>query len=57
MTKENLDKLKLILEILETMSNIKYFENIEFKFALVNSLSQEEVKKIVGKVEGENGRK
>ena len=29
---ELLDNLKLILEVLETMSKLKYFENISFKF-------------------------
>ena len=44
---ENLDNLQLILEVLETMSNMKYFENIEFKFALVNSLSDEKIRDIL----------
>ncbi len=44
---EILYNLKLILEVLETMSNLKYFENIEFKFAIVNAISLEKIKQIL----------
>ncbi len=44
---EIVDNLKLILNLLETMSHIKYFENIEFKFAIVNDLSPEKVRHIL----------
>jgi uncharacterized protein (TIGR03492 family) len=44
---EILDNLKLILEVLETMSKLKYFENIEFKFAIVKALSMEEISQIL----------
>ncbi len=41
------DNLKLILEVLETMSKLKYFENITFKFAVVNDLSKEKIRQIL----------
>ena len=44
---ELLDNLKLILEVLETMSNLKYFENIKFKFAMVNSVSTKQIRQIL----------
>ena len=44
---EILENLQLILEVLETMSNLKYFENIAFKFAIVNSLSLEKIRQIL----------
>ena len=44
---EIVENLQLILEVLETMSNLKYFENIEFKFAIVNALSTEKIKQIL----------
>ncbi len=44
---ELLDNLKLILEVLETMSKLKYFENIAFKFAIVKALSMEEIRQIL----------
>ena len=44
---EILDNLRLILEVLETMSDLKYFENIEFNFAIVNALSFERVMQIL----------
>ncbi len=44
---EILDNLFLILEVLETMSDLKYFENIEFNFAIVNTLSIENIKDIL----------
>ena len=43
---EILDNLQLILEVLEAMSNMKYFENIEFNFAIVNALSKEKIRQI-----------
>ena len=46
---EIVDNLQLILEVLETMSNLKYFENIAFKFAIVNALSTQKIKKILNK--------
>ena len=46
---EILDNLQLILDVLETMSNLKYFENIEFNFAIVNALSLEKISKILNK--------
>ena len=44
---ELLDNLKLILEVLETMSKLKYFENIAFNFAIVKALSMEEIRQIL----------
>ena len=44
---EMIDNLHLILDVLETMSNLKYFENIEFNFAIVDSLSSEIITKIL----------
>ncbi len=44
---EILDNLVSILEILENMSNLKYFENIEFNFAIVNALSTKQIKSIL----------
>ena len=44
---ECLDNLQLILKVLETMSNLKYFENISFKFAIVNALSIDKVRLIL----------
>ena len=44
---ELLDNLKLILEVLETMSKLQYFENIAFKFAIVKALSMEEIRQIL----------
>ena len=41
------DNLQLILEVLETMSNLKYFENIGFKFAIVNALSMKKIREIL----------
>ena len=46
---EIIDNLQLILEVLETMSNLKYFENIVFKFAIVNALSMEKIKHILNR--------
>ena len=44
---EIVDNLQLILELLETMSNLKYFENITFNFAIVKALSMEEIRQIL----------
>ena len=44
---EVLDNLQLILEVLETMSNLKYFENIEFQFAMVNIVSTKKIRQIL----------
>ena len=46
---ESLDNFSLILDLLEKISNIKYFENIEFNFAFVDSLSAEKIKQILHK--------
>ena len=40
---ELLDNLELILEVLETMSKLKYFENISFNFAIVKVISKEKI--------------
>ena len=44
---EIVNNLQLILEVLETMSNLKYFENIEFKFAMVNAISTDKIREIL----------
>ena len=44
---ELIDNLKLILEVLETMSNLKYFKNITFNFAIVKALSKEKISRIL----------
>ncbi len=44
---EIIDNLQLILEVLESMSNMKYFENIEFRFAIVNAISKENIRQIL----------
>ena len=44
---EILNNLLLILELLETMSDLKYFEKIPFKFAIVNDLSREKIKTLL----------
>ena len=46
---EVVENLSLILEVLEEMSYLNYFEKIEFNFALVNSLSIERLKQILNK--------
>ncbi len=43
------ENLQLMLEVLETMSNLKYFENIVFRFAIVNALSTTKIKQILKK--------
>ena len=44
---EILNNLQLLLEVLETMSNLKFFENFVFKFAIVNALSTEKITQIL----------
>ena len=44
---EILDNLLLILELLEAMSNLKYFKKIEFNFAIVNSVSTVKISQIL----------
>ncbi len=44
---ELLENFKLILEVLETMSKFKYFENIAFKFALVKVISIDKIIQIL----------
>ena len=44
---EFLDNLQLILEVLETMAELKYFENVAFKFAIVKALSKEKISQIL----------
>ena len=44
---EILDNFILILEVLEALSDLKYFQNIEFNFAIVNSLSRSKIKEIL----------
>ena len=43
---EILDNFILILEILEAISDFKYFQKIEFNFAIVNSLSSSKIREI-----------
>ncbi len=44
---EIIDNLQLILEVLETMYNLEYFQKIAFKFAIVNDLSIEKIRQIL----------
>jgi len=44
---EILENFQLILQVLETMSTLKYFENISFKFAIVKVLSKEKISEIL----------
>ncbi len=46
---EILDNLQIILEVLETMSNLKYFESIKFDFAIVNALTLEKIWQMLNK--------
>jgi uncharacterized protein (TIGR03492 family) len=46
---ETLDNLVLILEVLETLSDLKYFQKIDFNFAIVNALSSSKIKDIFKK--------
>jgi len=43
---EILDNFVLILEVLEALSDLKYFQKIEFNFAIVNDLSSSKIKAI-----------
>ncbi len=43
------DNFILILEVLETISDLRYFQKIEFNFALVNALSSSEIQEILKK--------
>ncbi len=43
---EILDNFILILEVLEVLSDLRYFQKIEFNFAIVNALSSSKVKEI-----------
>ena len=44
---EFLENLQLILEVLETMAELKYFEEVAFKFAIVKALSKEKISQIL----------
>ena len=44
---EILDNLVSILEVLEAMSDLRYFEKIEFNFAIVNALSKLQIMQIL----------
>ena len=46
---ETIDNLVSILEVLEVMAEISYFQKIEFNFALVNDLSKSMIKQILNK--------
>ena len=43
---EVLDNFVLILEVLEVLSDLRYFQKIEFNFAIVNALSSSKIKEI-----------
>ncbi len=43
---EILENLVLILELLETLSDLRYFQKIEYNFAIVNALSSSKIKEI-----------
>ena len=43
---EVLDNFALILEVLEKLSDLRYFQKIEFNFAIVNALSSSQIKDI-----------
>jgi len=43
---EILDNFVLILEVLEALSDLRYFQKIEFNFAIVNALSSSKIKEI-----------
>ena len=43
---ETLDNFTLILELLEALSDLSYFQKIEFNFAIVNALSSSKIKEI-----------
>ncbi len=44
---EILDNFVLILEVLEELADLRYFQKIEFNFAIVNALSSSKIKKIL----------
>jgi uncharacterized protein (TIGR03492 family) len=46
---EILDNFVLILELLEALSDLRYFQQIQFNFAIVNSLSSSRIKEILQK--------
>ena len=46
---ETLDNFVLILEVLEALSDLRYFQKIEFNFAIVNGLSAAKIKQIFQK--------
>jgi len=43
---ENLENFVLILEVLEALSDLRFFQKIEFNFAIVNTLSSSKIKEI-----------
>ena len=43
---ETINNFVLILEVLEALSDLRYFQNIDFNFAVVNSLSPSKIKEI-----------
>ena len=43
---EILDNFVLILELLEALSDLRYFQKIEFNFAIINTLSSSKIKDI-----------
>ena len=46
---EILDNFVLILEVLEALSDLRYFQKIQFNFAIVNALSSSKIKEIFSK--------
>jgi len=46
---EILDNFVLILEVLEALSDLRYFQKIQFNFAIVNALSSSKIKEIFQK--------
>ena len=44
---ETLDNFVLILEVLEALSDLRYFQKIDFNFAIVNALSVSKIKEIL----------
>ncbi|MCR8539414.1 MAG: lipid-A-disaccharide synthase-related protein [Prochlorococcus marinus CUG1439] len=44
---EILDNFVLILDLLEALSDLRYFQKIEFNFAIVNALSASKIKEIL----------
>ena len=53
---ETIDNLVSILEVLEVMAEISYFQKIEFNFALVNDLSKSMIKQILNKRNWKNSQ-